>query len=58
MDELSRRTRNIVLLTLTAALVGACLTLARGKPLELALIVGAASGGVMFVLVFIMMWRD
>lgn len=58
MDELSRRTRNIVLLTLTAALIGAGLTLARGKPLELALIVGAASGGVMFVLVFIMMWRD
>lgn len=58
MDELSRRTRNIVLLTLAAALVGAGITIGRGKPLELALVVGGASGAVMFVLVFIMMWRD
>lgn len=58
MDELSRRTRRITLITLLAGLTGFGLTIGRGKPLELALIVGAASAGVVLVLVFIMMWRD
>ena len=58
MDELSRRTRRIALITLLAGLTGFGLTIGRGKPVELALVVGGASAGVVLVLVVVMMWRD
>lgn len=58
MDELARRTVRISFVTMLAALVIFGITIGRGKPLEVALVAGGVGGLVMFVLIFLMMWRD
>lgn len=58
MDDMGRRTANIVFICLVAAVVAGGLAFAKGAQPAVAVAVAGAAGTTLLILIIVLMWRE